>query len=128
MTVDRATDKQTGEIQIRPFAAWLQEQSQGRTHSELSDALHDLIARVQDTGKKGTLTLSVHVETMKGDNTALVISDEIKLKLPEHDRKASLFFVDANGNPTRNDPRQIALPLREVSAPTDPSEAKDIAQ
>ncbi len=50
---------------------------------ELSEALHQLVARVQDTGRKGALTLVITVEPLpKGDGRALVISDEIKLKLP----------------------------------------------
>ncbi|HET7386884.1 MAG TPA: hypothetical protein VFJ19_09515 [Nocardioidaceae bacterium] len=123
---ERPADKDTGEIQVRPFSAWLTEQSGGRTHDELSDGLHDLIARVQDTGKKGSISLIVHVEPAK-DTVALIVHDEIKLKLPEHDRKASLFFIDATGNLTRHDPRQMTLPLRDVSAPT-PADPKDIAK
>lgn len=100
--------------QVRPFAAFLQEQAGGKTHTELSEALRDLVARVQDTGKKGTVTLAVHVEPMKGDPRILVIHDEIKLKLPEHDRKASIFFADARGNLTRDNPDQPQLPLQAI--------------
>ena len=54
---------------------------------------------------------------MKGDTDVLVISDEIKLRLPEHDRKASLFYTDKTGNLTRSDPQQLAFEsLREVPA------------
>lgn len=107
-------DEVSGEIQVRPFAAFLQEQSGGRSHDELSDGLRELVERVQDTGKKGSIAYKVSVEAMKGDMTALVISDEIKLTLPEHDRAASVFFADEHHNLTRHDPRQIQLPLREV--------------
>lgn len=100
---------------VRPFADWLREQSNGKTHDELSEALHDLVARVRDTGKKGTVSLTISVATMKGDLDVLVVSDEIKLRLPEHDRKASLYYPDKNGNLTRNDPNQLQFEgLREV--------------
>ena len=90
----------------RPFAEFLLEQNRGRTHNELSEALVDLVARVEDTGKKGTLTLTVTVEPLKGNESCLQVSDEIKLKLPEHDRGASIFFRGRDGNLQRDDPNQ----------------------
>lgn len=109
----------TTEPVIRPFADWLREQSKGKTHDELSDALHDLIAKVRDTGKKGTLALVVTVSPLKDDIDVLVVSDEIKLKLPEHDRKASMFYPDEHGNLSRTDPHQLTFDsLKEVPAPT----------
>lgn len=100
---------------IRPFADWLQEQAKGRTHNELGEGLHDLIARVKDTGKKGSLTLTVTVEPMKKDPALLVVSDVINLKLPEHDRPAAVYYADDDGNLTRDDPNAIPFEsLREV--------------
>lgn len=90
----------------KPFASWLMEQAGGKTEQELTDGLRDLVARVNDTGKKGSLSLVVNVAPMKGDPSMLVVSDEIKLKLPEHDRKASIFWTDDANNLVRNDPNQ----------------------
>ena len=105
----------TGAPEVRPFATWLLEQSGGKTHEELSNALYDLVARVRDTGKKGTVSLTVTVGPLKGDIDVLVVSDEIKLRLPEHDRKASLFYPDGDGNLSRRDPNQLTFEnLREV--------------
>lgn len=106
---------------IRPFADWLREQSRGSTHDELSEALHDLTARVIDTGKKGSLTFTVTVAPLKGESVeVLVVSDEIKMRLPEHDRKASLFYPDDEGNLSRTDPNQLTFEsLREVPADVD---------
>lgn len=106
------------DVPVRPFADFLREQSRGTTHEELSDGLHDLVQRVRDTGKKGTITLAITVELMKGSDKAVIVSDEIKLKLPEHDRDTSLFFADSDGNLVRNDPDQLAFEsLREVPPP-----------
>jgi len=104
---------------VRPFADWLRDQSRGKTHDELSEGLRDLVAKVIDTGKKGTLTLVITVEPMpKSDGNALVVTDEIKLKLPEFAREASLFFADDDRNLVRSDPRQLAFEsLREVPPP-----------
>jgi hypothetical protein len=104
---------------IRPFADWLRDQARGATHDELSEGLRDLVAKVKDTGKKGTLTLTISVEQLKNaDGNALVVKDEIRLKLPEFDRQASLFYADENNNLVRDDPRQLAFEsLREVPPP-----------
>lgn len=92
---------------VRPFIDWLREQAKGTTQEELSEGLHDLIARVRDTGKKGTLQLTVEVGPLKGDPNVLVVSDRIKLRLPEHDRQTSLFYPDKHGNLSRKDPGQL---------------------
>lgn len=97
-----ATEQDDG----KPFATFLLEQAGGKTHTELTDNLRDLVAKVKDTGKKGTLTLTVSIAPMKGDASMLVVSDEIKMRPPEHDRKASIFWPDNDGNLLRNDPNQ----------------------
>jgi hypothetical protein len=99
---------------IRPFSDFLREQAKGHSHEELSEALRDLVARVNDTGKKGSITYIVTVEPTKGTD-ALTVSDQIKLKFPEYARDASLFFSDANGNLARSDPNAMVFEsLREV--------------
>lgn len=109
-----------GDVVIRPFADALLELSSGRTHTELSETLHELIGRVRDTGKKGSLTLTITVARVKNaaENT-LTVTDNVTAKLPAHDRNVSLFFADADGNLSRTDPNQLAFEsLREVPAPT----------
>lgn len=108
------TDTPDG-ARVRPFADFLREQARGTSHDELSEGLRDLVQRVRDTGKAGTITYVVRVETMKGTTSQLMVSDEIKLKLPEHDRQASIFFADRENNLTRNDPEQpVFETLREL--------------
>lgn len=102
----------------RPFSDFIREQNKGRTHDELSDGMRDLVARVEDTGKKGTITLVITVEPLKGNESCLTVSDEIKLKLPEHDRGSSIFFRGRDGNLQRDDPNQVTFDfLREVTPP-----------
>ena len=105
---------------VRPVADFLREQAKGATHEELSEGLRDLVARVMDTGKGGSISLKITVEPMKGSKgSALVVTDEIKLRLPEHDRQSSLFFSDREGNLVREDPNQLAFDtLREVNTET----------
>jgi len=102
----------------RPFADFLLEHGKGRTHDELGEALHTLIASVKDTGKTGSISLTIKVEPMKKDDRMVVVSDKISINLPEHDRPAAAWFIGADGNLQRNDPHQLAFEsLREVPAP-----------
>jgi hypothetical protein len=91
---------------IRPFADWLREHNGGRTHDELGETLHTLTARVNDTGRKGSITLTISVEPMKNAEGMIVVSDKITTKM---------WFTDDEGNLVRNDPRQLSFDsLREV--------------
>jgi hypothetical protein len=99
---------------VRPFAAWLNDQRSGLTHSELSDALNELIEAVGETGKAGKLTFTVSI---KPEGGMVVVRDEIEVKLPKPDRDPSLFFVDEDNNLTRDNPFQGTLALRGVSEP-----------
>ena len=102
--------------QVRPFADWLREQARGRTHHELSEKLNELVQAVQETGKSGTLTLTVKIDQAKGMD-ALRVSDTVKVQLPGLDRPVSLFFPDEHHNLRRDDPSQLSFEsLREVPA------------
>ena len=104
------TNTHTSETtQPRDFVAFLLEQSQGKTNSELSAGLRDLAERVTETGKKGSITLTVSIEPMKDVDGPLIVTDKITLKLPEHDRIASVFYRGRDGNLTNRDPNQRSI-------------------
>lgn len=98
---------------VRPFAAVLQEQRQGGLHSELSEQLAELVAAVAAHGKAGSLTVTLNVKPAEMPG-AIVVSDDVKSKVPQPDKPASLFYSDDHGNLSRRDPRQPELPLRKV--------------
>lgn len=103
---------------VRPFADWIREQSAGRTHDELTEALAEVVAAVKDTGKKGSLTLTIQVAPFdKGMTAALVVTDAVKKNVPQHDRRKTVFYADDAGNLTKDDPMQPTFEgLREVPA------------
>ena len=112
MTDRRYINQRTGEVvddpDIRDFTDVLAELSEGHTATELSEAFWDLLQRVQDTAKAGTLTLTISVGF---DGVGrIVVKDEIKTKLPEHNRQTTAFFVDKHGNASRRDPNQPEIP------------------
>lgn len=94
----------------RDFSSFLLELARGKTHEELSRDLQAVVAKVTETGKKGSLTLTLSIELLDKDPANGVrIVDEIKTKLPEHDRPSSMFFPTSDGNLSRRDPRQMSF-------------------
>jgi len=110
---------------MRLFTDVLRETRNGALVDELSAQLTELTKAVVETGKKGTLNLTLSIAPAKGG--AYVVTDEVKLKAPEHDKEATLFFVSNQGDLLRNDPNQITLGLRAVDEPEENSgEVKQI--
>jgi hypothetical protein len=92
---------------ITPFVEWLATYKKGETDGELTHELRTLIEAVQETGKPGTITLTLRV-SRKGERQVNVIED-VKVKTPQHDRSETIYFVDQHLNLQRNDPRQGVL-------------------
>jgi hypothetical protein len=76
---------------------------------EADEALTNLDRAVQDTGKKGTFTLSfvIHPAGVK-----VSVEDSIKVAAPKREVERTILFRAANGRFTRRDERQPTLPLR----------------
>ncbi len=100
----------------KPFAAFVQEQRGGALHGEMSDGLVELVQAVRETGKAGTIALTVKVAPNK-DGVTVTVTDKMKLTLPEGERGAAIFFADEHGNLMRRDPRQLEMPLKELRRP-----------
>lgn len=94
---------------VRPFAAYLTETNKGRTHTELSEGLHELTAEVLRTGKKGSLTLTVSVEADDAESGRLVVSELVAVKPPKPTARKSVFWSDQDGNLARTDPAQMTF-------------------
>lgn len=99
-------DEDAGPV-VRPFADWLREDARGATHTELSEQLRQLAESVTTTGKRGHINLKVTLAP-SGIGTVIVES-AVTVKLPEHDKPTSFFYVDEDHNLVRNDPNQDDL-------------------
>lgn len=109
----------------RPFTDFLAQQ--GRAHEELTEGLHKVIAAVEETGKAGSVTLTIKVDPDKKAAGIFRISDNVTVKAPVHDRGTRIYFKDKAGNLTRSDPNQPELEgLRDVSAPAEPTRLKEV--
>lgn len=133
--VDLDTGEYDGPVEdgphVRLFADWLREQRRGITHDELSTALHDLIAAVNETGKAGTLTFQLKIAPLKKNSQVLEVTDTVKTSLPQPDREAAIYFTDRDGNLSRDNPNQLPgmeklreVPAIEIREPATPKEKR----
>jgi hypothetical protein len=96
---------------------FLQEHRNGSTLEEISDALRDLVAAVTDEGKAGKITVTIGVKPM-GKSDGLEVSCEVKCSPPKQTPGVSIFFATPENNLQRQDPRQTAMELREITPGT----------
>lgn len=93
----------------------------GESLTELSEKLSELVAAVRATGKGGKLKYELTVKpASKGETVALMIVDNIDVKLPKSERAANIFFANDQNLLQRSDPRQRELELRSVPTPATP--------
>lgn len=121
-------DKTTGEIsdeQKAPVAAFLASHLNGRTEDELSAEFHTLLDAVRTHGKKGSMTITIVVDPPANgvDSAPMPIGVESAVKAPKPTPVKSLYFLDDDGQPVRDDPRQMAIEFRSAPATTDYKEA-----
>ncbi|MFC7869678.1 hypothetical protein ACFUS2_00760 [[Kitasatospora] papulosa] len=129
MSTTNTAAEETEERTVRPFAAFLQEQSGGQLHDELSTRFQELIEAVRETGKAGSISLKIDIKPIAGtDGRTLTVTDAVATKVPKTERPKSIFFVTDDANLSRTDPRQpVITGLREVEptpAPTQLRSAK----
>jgi hypothetical protein len=99
----------------RPFADFLAEHNQGASHTQASLQLQELVTAVAATGKKGSVAVTVAVEPMKANPSAMVTIVTVTAKVPTDPPKAAVFYADDDGNLTRDDPAQPTFEgLRDV--------------
>jgi hypothetical protein len=109
-TMEDETERMPGDR----FLAVLRDLRKGRTVSELEDKMREVVNRVRDTGKKGTLTLTISIDPTKAGDGTYQLSDKVVSKLPDFERHATLFFGTPDGNLQQEDPRQQPLPFNEA--------------
>lgn len=115
------TDPKTGEITEEPqapVAAFLGSHLNGRTDEELSREFHSLLDQVRAHGKKGSMVITIVVEPPANgvESAPLPIGVESAVKAPKPTPVKSLYFLDNEGLPVREDPRQLAMDFRTAPA------------
>lgn len=94
------------------FIALLQGKTGGVTLPQLDAELAQLVQKVQESGRKGSLTYKVIV--LPNAKKGVRIEDTVDVKEPKQETGVSFFWVGSGGALLRNDPNQSELPLRVV--------------
>lgn len=89
---------------IEPFVVWLGKHQKGTVDTELTANLRQLVEMVQETGKKGSLTLAIEVKP--DGESRVIVTEKITAKLPEHTRRDAVYYVDPALNLVRDPPGQ----------------------
>jgi len=98
----------------------------GSVITEVSQALKQLTAAVQNTSRPGKVALVMTLRPA-GQNSSgtLVFEPKVKATIPEVPAPASIFYADADFNLVREDPNQTKLDLRVVE-PAQPVELRKV--
>jgi hypothetical protein len=117
MTTQHETDTEAT-VERADIAAFLASHLNGRTAEELSTEFHQLLDAVRAHGKKGQLVITVVVDPPANgvESAPMPIGVESAVKAPKPTPVKSLYFLDDDGNPVREDPRQLSIEFR--TAPT----------
>lgn len=95
------------------FALLLAGQRNGECLREASEKLNDLVQKLRERVRPGEILLRIRF-TPGADASIVAITDEIVVKLPKQEKKATIMFTTEDGTLTRQNPEQRELVLREV--------------
>ena len=99
-------------LQENPFLQLLAQIEGGRTAGQLAEKYPQLVAAVKEAGKAGKLVLEIKIKPEgKGEVSLVEVTASVTAKLPEKDKRPSLFFIDEKAGHllSRDDPKQTEL-------------------
>lgn len=88
------------------FTDVLRQFRNGRLVDEATRQFNELVRAVDDTGKTGSLTLTVTIKPEKGGGNQKALIAQVKTKTPQSELPEAVFFSDEDGNLHRDDPKQ----------------------
>jgi len=113
------------EIIGNSFESVLRNQRRGHLLSELSEKLQAAVLAVKEHTKEATVTLTFKIAPANGDASAISVTDEIKVKLPEARKANTLFYSTDDGRLVRDDPNQTEMELKTLAKPAAPVPATE---
>lgn len=81
----------------------------GAANDAATAELEKLVKAVQETGKKGNVTLKFNVQKLKDGDTELQVEIKVASSIPVSDIPKGIYYGDDNGSLHRTDPRQMSL-------------------
>jgi hypothetical protein len=94
---------------IAPFSVFVLEHRNGQFNAEVAGRLAEVVRKVEETGKKGTVSIKLTIEPVGHASGQVVIVDQVDNR-PPRELTGSIWFTDANGGVSRRDPNQITFP------------------
>lgn len=89
----------------------------GRLLDELHDALVVTAEEVVNTGKPGTVTVTLKVSNKCQGDPLVMVDEIVSRSAPKKDPRGSVFYA-INGGLHRDDPRQVKMEFRTVDRET----------
>lgn len=99
---------------MRTATAVIADIRNGTLVNELTQALSDALQSVHEVGKDATVTLKITIgplTKMTMSEPAVGYSGEITTKLAKAPTEETIFYLDANGDPSRYPTRQAKLDI-----------------
>jgi hypothetical protein len=105
------TEPQEDKAGGNSFLATLQRHRGGRLLAQASGKLAEVVAGVHDTGKAGTVTLTLTIKPAQRGQSAVVVTDKLTGKVPTLEAEASFWFATPAGQLCKEDPRQTTFEM-----------------
>ncbi len=96
------------------FTKTLGDISHGDLVDQSSELLQQLAIAVRDTGKKGTLTLTIEVKPRGRDCGQVEVSGACTIKAPVSDIAPSMLFVSEDGQFFKDNPAQLKMDFADL--------------
>lgn len=96
------------------FLASITDLNGGATAADLDHQLREIVIKARETGKPGSLTLTLTVEP-RGADSVIVVARATQ-KLPKTEEPKNIFFVDESGELLREHPKQTTLQFKQQNA------------
>lgn len=81
----------------------------GTANDRATDELEKLVKAVQETGKKGSVTLKFNVAKLKDGDTELQVEIKVASSIPVADIPKGIYYPGENGSLHRTDQRQLSM-------------------
>lgn len=88
----------------------LREIRSGAFLEDVTAELNDLVRAVRQTDKKGSITIKLDIDPIKGDADMVTVSDTITTKAPKPEQAPTLFYTTVEANLQLRNPAQPKLP------------------
>lgn len=110
---------------VKNFCDTLEQIRYGELIKELSRELNALTRACSETGKAGTMSLTLKLKP--GKSGQIELADTVVVKAPEFERGSTLMFATPEFNLQREDPRQLRIDeLRTISIENNPTNLRQV--